>query len=44
MSKEKKTKKTKVLQTKQVPTAELKVVAFRWMSRCEPKDGSEEHE
>ncbi len=44
MTKKKKPKKTKVLQTKQLPTAELKVVAFRWMSVCEPKEDSEEHE
>jgi len=40
-----KKKKTKVLQTKQkqLPTAELKVAVFKWMSVCEPKE-DEEHE
>ncbi|MGD0644106.1 MAG: hypothetical protein ABSA75_04305 [Candidatus Bathyarchaeia archaeon] len=37
MNKGQKEKKTKVLQTKELPTEELKVVLFRWLSVCEPK-------
>lgn len=28
-------------QTKQLPTEELKVAVFRWMSVCEPKEDEE---
>jgi hypothetical protein len=37
----KKNKKKKVNKNVEIPTEELKIVAFRWMSVCEPKKDSE---